>query len=148
MNIPAPQQNFAPTYSTATVLQPQPDASKQGFGNGPTTLNLGAVTPRPSQYEGRRSSEHPPGYQQNIYAQDLSPAQRSSLDEQTRRESLDEGSSAGETAGNMWNAVKGWANAAGKSLADTEEQVWKKINGHWSEPNLDGTLFLKILLWL
>ena len=88
-------------------------------------MNLGAVAaPTPAQL--------PPGYQQNVNAQELPFAQRSSLEEQERKESVFAnvgGDSAGQTAGNVWNAVKGWASVAGEKLAETEESVWKRING-------------------
>jgi len=136
MHVPPPQQNYAPTHSTTTSMIPQ--------RNGPTTLNFGAVE---GNYDRRRaSSEHPSGYQQNIYAQDLSPAQRSSLDQETRKESIaaqfgfggdsfraqstvSGDGNVGEAAGQAWNTAKGWLSTAGQKLAETEESVWKKING-------------------
>ena len=86
-------------------------------------------------------SVHAPGYQQNAYAQEMTPAQRSSLEEQEKRESVVTGlglggggggtiggsadgggsESAVESVGNVWNAVKGWASTAGEKLAETEE---------------------------
>ena len=62
----------------------------------------------------------------------MTSAQRSSLEEQERKESVFSavgGDAAGETAGNVWNTVKGWASVAGEKLAETEENVWKRING-------------------
>lgn len=116
----------------------------------PTTLNLGPVS--------SPAASGPPGYQQNVYAQELSSAQRASLDQQERRESLAGGglastlglaggglgNSSGEkslggtggagfgesgvTAGEMWSSVKGWASAAGDKLAETEKAVWERVN--------------------
>ncbi|KAK5122262.1 hypothetical protein LTR85_004172 [Meristemomyces frigidus] len=129
MHIPPPQQNYALTYSTNTA-----PATPRRSG-GPTTLNLGPVNSTPA------SAEHPPGYQQNVYAQEMSPAQRASLDQETRRESIaaqlgltggeKDGLSVGGEgkAGDMWNAAKGWLSTAGAKLVETEEQVWKRING-------------------
>jgi hypothetical protein len=115
MNIPPPQQNQAPTHTTQL--------------NGPTTLNLGPVSvPAASQQQQAAA----PGYQQNIHAQELSSAQRSSLEEQERKESAFAnvgGDIAGETAGSVWSTVQGWVGAAGKGLAEAEEKVWKGING-------------------
>lgn len=139
-SIPSPQQNFAPTHSTTSYM---PSPSRQQGSGGPTTLNMGPVT---AHHEPQ--SAHPPGYQQNAYAQEMSPAQRSSLEEQERRESIVAGLGFGggggsasaaspvggdggeDSLGNMWNAVKGWANTAGEKLAETEESVWRRINGH------------------
>lgn len=39
------------------------------------------------------------------------------------------GEDASQTAGNMWNAVKGWASAAGSKVAEAEAAAWKKIEG-------------------
>lgn len=122
MQMPPPSQNYAPTHSTM-VGAPAPVGPQ---GNGPTTLNFGPVAHD-------APSDHPPGYQQNTYAQDLNPAQRSGLDAQERKESIVNnfgGESAGEAAENVWNAVKNWASVAGEKLAETEESVWKRINGH------------------
>ena len=140
MSIPPPQRNYAPTHSTTSYVPPQSNYTAQNNTVGlPTTVNLGPV----SRQTHEPQSEHPPGYQQNIYAQEMTPAQRSSLEEQERRESIiggltGGGSSSGmggdttatDTAGNAWNALKNWAGAAGEKLAETEEIVWKKINGH------------------
>lgn len=89
--------------------------------------------------------EHPAGYQQNVYAQELNPAQRASLEQETRREGVmgfgggegfggvggggggSEGARGEE--GSMWNTAKSWLGVAGNKLAETEEEVWKRING-------------------
>jgi hypothetical protein len=39
------------------------------------------------------------------------------------------GEGASETAGGMWSAVKGFANAAGERLSEAESAVWRGING-------------------
>ena len=39
------------------------------------------------------------------------------------------GDAASETAGNVWGAVKGWASGVGETLRETEEGVWRRING-------------------
>lgn len=122
MQMPPPSQNYAPTHSTMAGA-PVPVGPQ---GSGPTTLNFGPVAHD-------APSDHPPGYQQNTYAQDLNPAQRSGLDVQERKESIVNnlgGETAGEAAENVWNAVKNWASVAGEKLAETEESVWKRINGH------------------
>ena len=126
MSIPPPQQNYAPTHSTSYL--PPSATSTQQQSSGPTTLNLGPVSaPHDPQ------AQRPPGYLQNVHAQEMSSAQRSSLEEQERKESVLAnigGDAASETAGNMWNTVKGWASAAGGKLAETHENVWKKVDGH------------------
>ena len=117
MQVSPPEQNHAAFRSTASY-----STSKQA--GGPTTVNLGPVAHEPL-------SGHAPGYQQNAFAQEMSPAQRSSLEQQERKESVMGslgGDSASEAAGNMWNTVKGWASVAGEKLAETEENMWKRIN--------------------
>lgn len=150
--LPPPQQNYAPTHSTTTAT-----TASSPQRAGPTTLNMGpaaspaAGAPAPgSQF--LAAGTGPPGYTQNAYAQELNSAQRASLDGEAKRGgSLADitsgmgfgggsggvfgGSSGGgggdfnETAGNVWSAVKGWASTAGTKLAETEEEVWRRING-------------------
>jgi hypothetical protein len=139
MHAPPPQINYATTKST------DPSTPHRQPSQPATTLNLGAVQPPPSM-----PASHPTGYQQNLFAQEMSPAQRASLDQQEaveRRGSLfaglpggPSGSASGggggvigedasRTAGNMWNAAKGWASAAGSKVAEVEAAAWKKIEG-------------------
>lgn len=155
---PPPQTNLAPTHST-TVPAPGAGFASPSGGGGPTTLNLGPVTTAPTSAaqdgSGRRSSEHPPGYQQNVYAQEMTPAQRASLEGEQRREGFaaqlggafggnagprDGGLGGGMMGGNagggvggdgegVWGAAKSWLGAAGSKLAETEEEVWRRING-------------------
>jgi hypothetical protein len=142
MHTPPPQINYAPTKSTDTTaptsVQP-PQAVR--------TINLGPVHPQPSP-----SANHPTGYQQNLFAQEMTPAQRASLDQQEeadRRGSMFAGlpggasggasgrgggggvigDDASQTAGNVWSAVKGWASAAGEKVAEAEAAAWKKLDG-------------------
>ena len=91
-------------------------------------MNFGAA-PQPIP----AAAAHPPGYQQNLQAQEMSSAQRASLDAQERR---NDGAGFGgfggggeNSSGEMWNAVKGWMGKAGETLAETEKEVWKRING-------------------
>lgn len=142
------QQNYAPTHSTSTAgIQPGQPVTPARVVGGLTMTNLGPVAfpPGYSPAEGgqdrRVSTEHPQGYVQNAYAQDLSPAQRASLEQETRRGSFVDSLGLGgdsarrsgegwqEGAQDVWNTAKGWLGKAGSALAETEEQVWKRING-------------------
>lgn len=143
------QQNYAPTHSTSTSTTPlRPNA-------GPTTLNLGPVaSPNAGTDDRRVSTEHPPGYVQNAYAQEMSSAQRASLEqEEGRKGSLVQtlglspaagggaggvlggvggaggGGGAGEGLEGAWNVAKGWIGKAGTALAEGEQEVWRRING-------------------
>ncbi|KAK4554948.1 hypothetical protein LTR86_008096 [Recurvomyces mirabilis] len=143
-------QNYGPTHSTSTAGI-QPGQATTPLRTGPTTLNLGPVaSPAVGMPQDPRiSSEHPPGYVQNAYAQDMSSAQRASLDQETRRESFvtqlglgSDGTRSGGDGGRggggegwgegvegAWSAAKGWLGKAGTAIAEGEEQVWKRING-------------------
>ncbi|OQO00857.1 hypothetical protein B0A48_13544 [Cryoendolithus antarcticus] len=135
---PSPSQNQAPTHSTSTN-PPSTPARK-----GPITLNLGPVNPVLTS----TGSSGPPGYTQNAYAQELSPAQRASLDAQTQEErrgswvgaigglggaggggSAGTEGGAGEGVASAWGAVKGWVGAVGEKAAEVEGEVWRRING-------------------
>lgn len=37
------------------------------------------------------------------------------------------GEDAGQTAGNVWNAVKGWASVAGNKAAEMEADAWRRF---------------------
>ncbi|TKA80974.1 hypothetical protein B0A55_02381 [Friedmanniomyces simplex] len=108
------------------------------------------------------SEQRPGGYVQNVYAQELSPAQRASLDQETRRESFVDklglggvvasagagvglggggGGNGGEASegdsrrvsegvSGAWDAARGWFGKAGTAIAEGEQEVWRRINGH------------------
>jgi hypothetical protein len=148
MSVPPPQRNYAPTHSTSTSISSlQSPRTPNRNVSGRTTYNFGAV-PDGAGHHRRVSSEHPPGYQQNIYAQEMTPEQRASLDQETRRESFVDkfglggdgdgrggspgglgGGDMGETVGKAWEGAKGLLSAAGKQLADAEEKAWRWANG-------------------
>ncbi|GAB1726632.1 hypothetical protein NU195Hw_g8325t1 [Hortaea werneckii] len=146
---PPPQTNLASTHSTTAAIPGTGYVPLGGSSGGPTTLNLGPVpaaaataTSQAGSAGGRRSSEHPPGYQQNVYAQEMTPAQRASLEGEQRREGFaaqlggglggggngGDGGVGGEGEG-VWGTAKSWLGAAGSKLAETEEEVWRRING-------------------
>lgn len=139
MAIPPPQQYFAPVHGTmpnTSTLHAGPGLA--GPGPGPTTINFGAV-PSPAPAPG----SHPPGYQQNVNAQEMSSAARAELEQIERKEGLAAGLGFGstgdgvsglggadvnDTAANVWNTVTGWASAASKTLIETEKKVWDTVN--------------------
>ncbi|KAM3415748.1 hypothetical protein BST61_g9259 [Cercospora zeina] len=133
MAMPAPEQNYAPTHTTNTQTP-----TRAGEGNsGPTTLNFGAVTPIAG---GIAPPSHPPGYQQNTMAQEMSSAARASLDAEEQRQGSFTGvggvlgggagnASAGAAGdGSMWDTVKGYANSLSQSAIEAEKKVWESIN--------------------
>ncbi|KAK8211526.1 hypothetical protein M8818_003179 [Zalaria obscura] len=147
-SIPPPSSNAAPTHSTYT--SPPSSAPRAG----PTTLNLGPVNPpapsQASQYS-VNANAHPPGYVQNEYAQEMTPAQRASLEVQEVREAqerrgrsgslggslggmlgaggADEGLPRTEQEAGVWGSVKGWAGQLGEKAVRLEKEVWKRIDG-------------------
>jgi len=92
------------------------------------------------------------GYRQDPYASELSAQQRASLDvmEAEDRKGSIGGYLAGITgtpvkktgetgatfgspgmgdAGQVWDAVKGWAGGVATKAAELEESVWRRVNG-------------------
>lgn len=144
LNMPTPATNQAPTHST----YPGPSPTR----SGPTTINLGPVAPAfTSQYavQDQNLQTHPPGYKQDTFAQEMSAAQRASLEAQeaadrprggslssilggvvgTGSSSSDGlGTGSGDDGG-VWGAVKGFAVAAGQKAVELEESAWRKVNG-------------------
>ncbi|USW48702.1 hypothetical protein Slin15195_G020210 [Septoria linicola] len=131
MAMSPPEQNYAPTHTTSTTTP-----ARAGSNAGPTTLNFGAVTPIAG---GIAPASHPPGYQQNAMAQEMSSAARASLDATERRESLagggvfggaglTGGAGSGGEGGSVWDTVKGYATAAQKGLIEVEQKAWDRIN--------------------
>ncbi|KAH8902542.1 hypothetical protein BR93DRAFT_972607 [Coniochaeta sp. PMI_546] len=80
---------------------------------------------------GQADTAHPPGYQQDINADQFTSSQREGQYAATH-------SSSGWGAGNpgaddeseegVWNAARKWAQAAGDKLSAAENEVWRRIN--------------------
>ncbi|CAK4033922.1 Hypothetical predicted protein [Lecanosticta acicola] len=131
MGVPPPTQQ-ANVRGTSAYSPPE-------RAGGPTTVNFGAA-PQPIP----AAASHPPGYQQDTNAQEMSSAARASLDAQERKDGMGGfggnfggGSSSGggglgggDGAGDMWTAVKGWVGKAGETLAETEREVWRRIGNN------------------
>lgn len=113
----APQQNYTPTHATDS-------STPQRARTGPTTVNLGPVA---------SPAAHPAGYQQNVYAQELTSQQRASLDQQEEREKQEQPfgvlSPQGQTAENVWDTVKTWGSKAGEVAAKAHSEAWKILDG-------------------
>ncbi|KAK0928547.1 hypothetical protein LTR29_017392 [Friedmanniomyces endolithicus] len=160
------QHNYAPTHSTSTTAS-LPTTPQRA---GPTTLNYGPVASplagsgyRDTGADHRRVSADEQGarggYVQNVYAQEMSSAQRASLEEVLRESFVDKlglsgvvgggggGSVGGGTGGfggtgregdersgeglsGAWDAARGWLGKAASSIAEGEQEVWRRINGH------------------
>lgn len=68
---------------------------------------------------------HPPGYQQNINADQLPVSQREGY--QSSAGWVDD-SAADENEEGVWGAARKWAQAAGDKLSAAENEVWRRIN--------------------
>lgn len=120
---PPPQMGMAlPAHSTGPTKSTQvgPPPSRPGQ---PTTINFGPVGTQAeaaSQDTNQRHSlEHPPGYQQNIYAQDGSAADRARLQAAAAAEE--------DADSGILGTLKNAANEAGKFLQKTEKDAWEWI---------------------
>lgn len=76
---------------------------------------------------------HPPGYQQNVNADQFTSSQREGQYTATHSSSSGWGA-GGQQAGDeseegVWNAARKWAQAAGDKLSAAENEVWRRING-------------------
>ncbi|KAI5208915.1 hypothetical protein AUEXF2481DRAFT_30849 [Aureobasidium subglaciale EXF-2481] len=135
LSIPPPTTSALATHSTAAASPTSPTRR-------PVTLPMGPVSPtmhsRPQSI-----STHPPGYQQNPYAAELTSAQRASLEaaeaaergRKSGRNSISEwiageddgfGSPTAGTA-KAWGAVKGLATQAGQWAGKANEFASKKL---------------------
>lgn len=139
-----PQQTPAPPIPGAIAQQPYPPQMSippptSTFGSqqprsSTSTTQAASSSYRPVQVsssEGdgapRRSLEHPPGYQQNVYASDLTSEQRRAMETNASRENS-EGMMGGEHGEGMWNTLGKMAQQAGAKIAETEASVWRSIN--------------------
>ncbi|RFU24851.1 hypothetical protein B7463_g11484, partial [Scytalidium lignicola] len=114
-----------PPPTTAFQAQHTTSSSTTNYPSKPhpisiATTDSGAAAPR-------RSLEHPPGYQQNVYASELTNSQRMANEvmntsNSERRQGYD------DDEGSLWNAAKKLAQTAGTKLSEAEEEVWKRIN--------------------
>ncbi|KAL3428357.1 hypothetical protein PVAG01_01866 [Phlyctema vagabunda] len=131
MPLPYPAQMAIPPPTNA--FGAQPPTSSTATANTPSS-----AYPVPVQDYGaapRESIEHPPGYQQNAYASELTNDQRraqevtnASSDTSLGLGGFGQSQSEDSTAGTMWDTAKKWAQTAGEKISEGEQQVWRKIN--------------------
>ena len=79
----------------------------------------------------RQSLEHPPGYQQNVHASELTPEQRHAQDVGNASDlgGYDRSEAVGGIDGeSIWNTAKRYAQTAGEKLSEAETEVWRRIN--------------------
>lgn len=132
---PQPPQSIPQPYPPQMAYSsPNP-----AFGSQPPASSTSSTTTASSTYPvaipageydaPRRSLEHPPGYQQNTYASELTSDQRRAQDSSN---STGLGNATASVGGidteSIWNTAKQWASTAGKKISETEEEVWRRIN--------------------
>lgn len=76
---------------------------------------------------GQTDISHPPGYQQNVNADQFTSSQREA---HKSSEGWDADDDRGEDEGEegVWGAARKWAQAAGDKILAAESEVWRKIN--------------------
>lgn len=117
---PYPPQMSIPPPTSAFGGQQQPRSST-------STTQAASSSYHPVQLPPRRSLEHPPGYQQNVYASDLTSEQRRAMETNASRENPER--MGGEQGGDgVWNTLGKMAQQAGAKIAKTEASVWRSIN--------------------
>lgn len=139
----APPLNVSEKYQPAPASQPMPQPyphqmaippPNTGFGTNPpasttsvaTTASTPYPVPIPTRHGApRQSFEHPPGYQQNTYASELTSDQRRAQDAHNDSTGLGGDS---ESAGGIFNTAKQWVSIAGNKISETESEIWRRIN--------------------
>jgi len=131
-NIPAPpkageryrpQETGAPSVGIPYQMGIPPPTQ---YGVQPPRSSTSTATTAAASYpvalpsvEPRRSLEHPPNYQQNVYASELSSANTSGAGAQDTSENV---------GGNFLNTAKKWVEQAGEKLSEAEAEVWRRIS--------------------
>ncbi len=154
--VPPRTSNIAPppkareSYRSPTNSKPQPYPAqmlipppRSSIGAQPPTSSTGTSITASSAYPAtipaaeyaatRRSIEHPPGYQQNSYASELSSGQRHSHDASNNSLGGLGGYGGADQSKiidteSVWNTAKQWVSAAGNKLSETEQEIWRRIN--------------------
>lgn len=131
-----PQQTAAPTQQQPYPPQMSIPPPTNAYGQPPhastatTNAPLGSYPASIPEVGGRRSLEHPPGYQQNVYASEMTSDQRRAQEaanySSTSQDSKD--SIAGIDTEGVWNTAKKWIGQAGEKISEAEAEVWRKIN--------------------
>ena len=152
---PMPLEYYAPVHPTPTTVPPYPPQMAQsplgsypsGVPPGSTTFFAEPLFPHPAApitlpaasagSPARASLEHPPGYIQNPYASDMTPAQRLAAAQQENDSntspSLGFTDNAKSNAGfveeeSAWSMASKWAKKKGEQASELHGQVWEKID--------------------
>jgi hypothetical protein len=124
-SMPKPYQTSLPPPNTAFRAQPVASTTATAstpYGSYPVPIAAEYGTPR-------QSLEHPPGYQQDSYASELTSDQRRALDANNSSSLGGTSESVGSiNTENIWNTTKQWASTAGRKMSETEAEIWRRIS--------------------
>lgn len=156
LSIPPPQTNYAtpdststpsftnPAYQTSSydpprmgslVPAPPPPETSSYYSSNAAAYTYGAAAPPPTLV-------HPPGYQQNPYADAMTPSARANQAAHERRPSVLSGlAEAVGVSGNdstsfetspadegAWGAAKKWMGGVAEKAAQVEGEVWRRFS--------------------
>ncbi|KUJ21013.1 uncharacterized protein LY89DRAFT_681644 [Mollisia scopiformis] len=133
-----PQQTAAPTQPLA---QPYPSqmsippltgtygAQPPHSSTATTTTPSGSYPASIPEVGARRSLEHPPGYQQNVYASEMTSDQRRAQEAANYSSTAHDNKEtiAGIGTENVWSTAKKWLGQAGEKLSEAEAEVWRQL---------------------
>ncbi|CAG9972423.1 unnamed protein product [Clonostachys byssicola] len=121
MSYPAPNPTYPPRAGSSTIT-----AQVARSASGPVPTPLGELGPGGDGGDDGDRFSHPPGYHQNALGPGLSSRQEDQgiyyTSQQQQRFDDDQDEEG------LWGAARKWATAAGNSLAQAENEVWKRIN--------------------
>jgi hypothetical protein len=115
LGIPPPSQHRAQPQGSSTSTTTTASAS---YPVGIPSAEFGAP---------RRSLEHPPNYQQNAYASELTSDQRRAQEANMSGIGAQD-TSEGVGGMDFLNTAKKWAQHAGEKISEAEAEVWRRIN--------------------
>lgn len=121
-----PPQMFIPPPTTAHGAQPPASTTRTT-----TTASYAYPAPIAGDYGAQKQSfEHPPGYQQNVYAADLTADQRRVHGNNSTGQNTYNGPEKSKDADSdgVWSATTKWAQTATQKISDVHDGVWEMIN--------------------
>ncbi|CAI6092040.1 unnamed protein product [Clonostachys chloroleuca] len=116
MSYPAPNPTYPPRAGSSTIT-----AQVARSASGPVPTPLGELGPGDGDSD---RFSHPPGYHQNALGPGLSSRQEDQGIYTSQQQRFDDD----QDEEGLWGAARKWATAAGNSLAQAENEVWKRIN--------------------